>query len=159
ERTVYRITRQGDREMITWLQQLLEQPAADPMWFYAALSFLPALEPQDVLKRLQRRMQALETDIQTYKQLLTSLTPRIGRLSLVEVEYALALRVAEARWVAEIINDLKSKKLNWDRALVRKYANQFFTTAITGNSNGNSNRLPTKRRIKPSLGDAVNPKS
>src|SRR5205809_297796 len=75
ERTIYRLTKQGGREMLIWLRDLLEKPAPDPIWFYAALSFLPALEPPDVLGRLERRVRSLEIDIQNYRQVLTSVMP------------------------------------------------------------------------------------
>src|SRR5215471_5599375 len=113
ERTIYRITREGNHEMVAWLRELLEKPTPDPIWFYAALSFLPALEPHDVLERLQRRVELLETEIHNYRQVLSTVTPRIGRLHLVEVEYALALRIAESHWVSGIIKDLESGKLKW----------------------------------------------
>src|SRR5258705_12930587 len=45
ERTVYRITKAGCEEMVKWLRELLERPGPDSTWFYAALSFLAALEP------------------------------------------------------------------------------------------------------------------
>jgi hypothetical protein len=51
-------------------------------------------------------------------------------LNLVEVEYALALRAAERRWVAQLINDLQSGKLNWSRERLRKQAAGFLGTCI-----------------------------
>src|SRR5215468_9826603 len=56
ERTIYRITKQGGAEAIRWLRELLEKPAPDSIWFYAALSFLPALEPREVREHLCKRI-------------------------------------------------------------------------------------------------------
>jgi DNA-binding PadR family transcriptional regulator len=144
ERTIYRITREGTDEMIHWLRELLKKPGSDPIWFYAALSFLPALEPKDVRECLQSRVEHLEMDIRNYRQVLATIMPRIGRLNLVEVEYALALRVAECRWVEAILNDLENGKLTWDRRRLRKHANRFFTTPLPDElkSNGPAQECP-----------------
>jgi DNA-binding PadR family transcriptional regulator len=126
ERTVYRITKAGRQEMIKWLRELLEKPGPDTTWFYAALSFLPAIEARETAKQLQKRVQHLQREVETYKQVLTDLVPRIGRLPLIEVEYVLAMRSAEREWVEQIIKDLNTGKLDWNPAMVRKHAAHLF---------------------------------
>ena len=112
--------------MAKWLRELLENPGPDTTWFYAALSFLPALEARDAAEQLRKRVKHLEIEIENYKQVLTNLIPRIGRLPLIEVEYALAMRTAEREWVEQIIKDLSTAKLDWNSGLVRKHAAQLF---------------------------------
>src|SRR5262245_13362149 len=52
ERTVYRLTEEGERLVSDWLQQLLAVPLREPTRFFAALSFLPHLSPQTVIEQL-----------------------------------------------------------------------------------------------------------
>ncbi len=130
ERTVYRATQKGAEAMLEWLGELLEKPGPDSAWFYAALSFLPALNPGDALKRLQTRLGLIEGEIRNYEGALKELTGRIGRLNLIEVEYSLALRVAEHVWVGRLIGDLRTGKLNWNREKLRKQAAQFLCARV-----------------------------
>ena len=134
ERTIYRITPQGWTEATKWLRELLETPAADSIWFYAALSFLPGLSPADAVEQLEKRVTNLKREIGNYKYALRVVAPRVGRLNLIEVEYALALRTAEVRWVKRIIDELQRGKLTWNPELLRKHAAHFFTTCLPANN-------------------------
>ena len=136
ERTVYRTTAPGRAEATSWLRELLETPGTDSTWFFAALSFLPALEPRDAAEQLQKRLAHLRTEINQHRYVLKTVTPRIGRLHLIELEYAVALRAAELRWVEQIITDLRDGKLNWDPEVLRKNAGAFFTTSLSGEPPG-----------------------
>jgi DNA-binding PadR family transcriptional regulator len=130
ERTIYRLTAQGWTEAKKWLLELLETPAPDPIWFFAALSFLPAIPPPEAVEQLAKRVVNLKREIGNYRFALRTVAPRVGRLNLIEVEYALALRNAEVRWVKAIIAELKTGKLKWDPEMVRKHAAHFFTTCL-----------------------------
>src|SRR6516164_4628941 len=63
ERTVYRITEAGERQMLQWLQEMLAKPVREPTQFFAALSFLPHLTPEDVQAQLQERTVRLQEEI------------------------------------------------------------------------------------------------
>ena len=130
ERTIYRITETGREEALTWLRELLEKPSVDPTWFYAALSFLPALQPRDARDQLSKRISHLATEVRDYKKVLKNVAPRVGRLNLIELEYSIALRTAEQRWVSRIIGELRSGKLNWNPEQIRQYAAHFLTTCL-----------------------------
>src|SRR5689334_18304473 len=91
ERTIYQITRQGGDELVAWLRELLTNTAREPSQFFAALSFLPVLTPQDALEQLQDRAGLLEAEIANMAAALHHLLPKIGRVVLVELEYSLAL--------------------------------------------------------------------
>jgi hypothetical protein len=67
----------------------------------------------------------LDNEIVGYVRVLKEITPRIGRLNLIEVEYTLAMRNAERRWVAQIMEDLRNGKLNWNQTKLRKEAARF----------------------------------
>src|SRR5262249_54313889 len=60
ERTVYRLTEEGEREGLEWLRDLLAKPVREPGQFFAALSFLPHVPPEVALSQLQERAGLLE---------------------------------------------------------------------------------------------------
>jgi len=126
ERTIYQITEKGRHELVEWLRQLLATPTPDPIQFFAALSFLPVLEPEDVIQQLEHRSGLLATEMKNFKTVLKKMIPEIGRLVLVEVEYSLAMRTAEWKWVRAIIADLRSRKLNWDPEAILEGTSKLF---------------------------------
>jgi DNA-binding PadR family transcriptional regulator len=114
ERTIYRLTHEGERRMHQWLGEMLSKPVREPTSFFAALSFLPHLEPESVRELLQERIRGLEAEIGGLESVLKTMTPQIGRLPLVEVEYVQAMRRAELAWVQSLLDDLRSGSLNWN---------------------------------------------
>ena len=63
ERTVYALTDTGLIETHDWLTELISTPVRDYPAFQAALSFLPALPPDDVMALLQERARHLESEL------------------------------------------------------------------------------------------------
>src|SRR4051794_14323820 len=59
-RTVYRLTDPGATEAIDWLTDLVRTPTKEFPQFEAALSFLPLLGPDDVVRLLRLRQATLE---------------------------------------------------------------------------------------------------
>jgi DNA-binding PadR family transcriptional regulator len=114
ERTVYRLTADGKRELLDWLRALLAKPVHEPSQFYAAMSFIPLLLPADVVKQLEGRITRLKAEIAGLDAVLRELIPRIGRLVLVENEYLRAMRQAELAWVASLVEDIHSGRLAWN---------------------------------------------
>jgi DNA-binding PadR family transcriptional regulator len=114
ERTVYRLTSDGERAVLDWLGRLLAQPLREPNGFFAALSFLAQLTPAGVQQRLEERVERLEAEIAGLKTVLKTMVPQIGRLVLIEVEYTLAMRKAELAWVKSVIEELRAGALAWD---------------------------------------------
>jgi DNA-binding PadR family transcriptional regulator len=113
ERTIYRLTETGAREVLDWLRELLAKPVCEPSQFVAALSFLPHLSAEDVLDQLETRAHRLEMGIVALSAVLERLTPQIGRACLVEAEYMRALRQAERDWVRSVIDDIRAGRLTW----------------------------------------------
>jgi DNA-binding PadR family transcriptional regulator len=114
ERTVYRLTDAGRRQMHAWLHQLLAKPLRDANPFFAALSFLAVLRPPEAAEQLRERLASLDAAVTALTAVLKEMVPRIGRLPLVEVEYARAMRRAERAWVRSLIEDLRAGRLRWD---------------------------------------------
>ncbi|MER7858333.1 PadR family transcriptional regulator [Amycolatopsis japonica] len=108
ERTVYRITDAGRDEMLDWLRELLGELAPEEPKFVAGLSVMGWLAPDEVVALFRTRLAALEEDIASTRAELARLLEEIPRLVLLETEYHLAIRVAEAEWVRSILGELTS---------------------------------------------------
>src|ERR1035438_434597 len=63
ERTIYDLTDAGRVETHDWLTELISTPVKDYPEFEAALSFLPALPPNDVVALLRERTQLLQIEL------------------------------------------------------------------------------------------------
>jgi DNA-binding PadR family transcriptional regulator len=122
ERTVYRLTEAGEWQMLHWLQEMLARPLREPTSFFAALSFLPHLTPESVRAQLRQRAALLEAEIAGLDTVLATMVPQIGRLVLVEIEYARAMRQAELAWVQSFEKELQTGALCWDPEELRRQA-------------------------------------
>lgn len=105
ERTAYTITDAGRAELRDWLRELVAAPEPEYPRFQAALSVLSALSPDDVTLLLGERLRALDDDIASRRTMLEQGSD-LARLFLVEAEYALAMREAEAAWVRSLLKEL-----------------------------------------------------
>ncbi|GAA3710397.1 PadR family transcriptional regulator [Nonomuraea antimicrobica] len=106
ERTVYGVTEAGRREADDWTRELLSTPLREPSSFEAGLSVMGGLGPDEVAPLLRQRLELLEGQIETERQALEAERGQLPRLFLVESEYALAMREAQARWVRSLLAEL-----------------------------------------------------
>jgi DNA-binding PadR family transcriptional regulator len=120
ERTVYEITDEGRRTLLVWLRTVLSTPAREFPDFPAALSLAAALGPDDLRKQLEARIEALEPRLAE----LEKPYPHLPRLFLVEAEYMAAVTRAEIKWLRGIVADLRSKKLTWSEAWLKRIARE-----------------------------------
>jgi DNA-binding PadR family transcriptional regulator len=113
ERTIYEITDAGAREATDWLTDLLSIPDKEFPSFMAALSFLPALPPDEAAAALHRRTSALEVRLVQMRS-LGQAAERIGlpRLFNIEGEYETALVQAELDFVAGLLADIEKGTLD-----------------------------------------------
>ena len=113
ERTVYRLTDSGLVEMHDWLTDLLSTPVKDYPAFQAALSFLPAVPPDDVVALLAERAHHLEAELaQAAATRELAYKAGLPRLFWVEAEYDVVLREAELGYVRQLIADIESGALD-----------------------------------------------
>jgi DNA-binding PadR family transcriptional regulator len=105
ERTVYAITEAGHAELRDWLRELVAVPEAEYPRFEAALSVLGVLPPDEAADLLTRRVRALEADISGQRAALAR-AGHVPRVFLIEAEYAVAMREAEAAWVRTLLAEL-----------------------------------------------------
>jgi DNA-binding PadR family transcriptional regulator len=113
ERTVYRLTSDGEEELLVWLRDLISTPVREPSQFTTALAHVSHLAPQDALQHLQVRAVNLEATTAALRAVERGVGALVGRPAILEVEYACALLEAELSWLRSIIDDLKSGKLSW----------------------------------------------
>ncbi|MFI7607999.1 PadR family transcriptional regulator [Micromonospora sp. NPDC049366] len=106
ERTVYRITDAGRAELVDWARELVSTPEPEHPRFRAGLSVLAALHPDEATALLRQRLDLLEQGVRAARDTLAEHRGQIPRLFLVESEYDLAIREAEAAWVRALLTEL-----------------------------------------------------
>lgn len=131
ERTVYEITERGRVIVVEWMREILSTPAMEYPEFPAAVSFLPLLSPEDVLRQLELRAKAMEAELRRTDDLLKQAAP-IPRLFLLETEYLRAVQAAELSWVNGVVEDLRAGRLTWSEAWLRQIAAQFSSDPASG---------------------------
>jgi DNA-binding PadR family transcriptional regulator len=106
ERTTYEITEQGMAELRDWLSELLSVPEDERGGFVTALSEAGILPPDEVIELLTTRLATLDKDIAVEQADLARWTERLPRALLIEAEYQLAMRVAQASWLRGLIREI-----------------------------------------------------
>jgi DNA-binding PadR family transcriptional regulator len=123
ERTVYDLTEAGQIETHDWLTDLISTPVKDYPSFEAALSFLPALPPADVVGLFHERAQRLEFELaqaQASRELIEK--QHLPRLFWVEDEFRDLLRKTELEYVRRLAREIESgtlEGLDWWTAVHR----------------------------------------
>ncbi len=105
ERTTYQITDAGRTELKDWLRELLSVPEREYTRFEAALGDSGVLPPDELIDLLQQRLEALDAANAEHQAGLDALVKTIPRLFLIESEYYLAQRRAEAEWVRGLLTE------------------------------------------------------
>jgi DNA-binding PadR family transcriptional regulator len=124
ERTIYRLADGAERVLLAWLRDLLARPVREPSSFLTAISYIAHLDPDAAARALAERAARLDTEIAEMDTILTILKERIGRIPVLEVELARALRKAELDWVGALIDDLRSGRLDWNVEAILAYLRQ-----------------------------------
>lgn len=108
ERTVYAITDAGRAELLDWARELVSTPIREQSRFRAGLSVLAVLHPDEAARLLRQRLTLLEDAATAARGALDGYAREVPRLFLVESEYDLAMREAEAGWVRSLLDELTS---------------------------------------------------
>ena len=112
ERTVYELTDAGRVEAHDWLTDLVATPVKEYPAFEAALSFLPALPPDDVVGLLRERALRLETRDRPGPGLPGGRRQdRPSQIFSVEGQFRIALLEAELDFVRRLAADIESGAL------------------------------------------------
>jgi DNA-binding PadR family transcriptional regulator len=105
ERTTYQITDAGRAELLDWLRELLGVPEREYTRFEAALGESGVLGPDELISLLRQRLDTLEAANAGQQADLERWETQIPRLFMIESEYHMALRVAEAEWVRGVLKE------------------------------------------------------
>ena len=106
ERTTYQITAQGLAELHDWLAELLSVPEDENSSFVTALSEGGILSPDQFIKLITIRLATLDKENAAHQADLKLWSERLPRILLLETEYQLAMRLAQAKWVRGILREL-----------------------------------------------------
>jgi DNA-binding PadR family transcriptional regulator len=106
ERTVYRITDEGRRELQDWVRELIAVPVHEPPRFEAGLSVWATLDPDEVTTLLRQRLARLDEENAGQRAALEEHRRQVPRMFLVEAEYDLALREADAEFTRALLDEL-----------------------------------------------------
>jgi DNA-binding PadR family transcriptional regulator len=109
ERTTYRITEAGRAEARDWLRELIGEPEREYSRLEAGLSDAGILSPDEVTALLRRRLDTLGEENEKTEAMIAMLeqSGQVPRMFLIESEYHLALRKAEAEWVRGLLAELE----------------------------------------------------
>ena len=106
ERTTYQITEPGMAELRDWLSELLSVPEDERGGFVTALSEAGILPPDEVIGLLTTRLATLDKANAAQQADLARWAERLPRALLIETEYQLAMRVAQAEWLRGLLGEL-----------------------------------------------------
>ena len=106
ERTTYQITEPGRAELRDWLSELLSVPEDEGGGFVTALSEAGILPPDEVIGLLTTRLATLDQANASHQADLRRWAERLPRVFLIETEYQLATRVAQADWLRGLLGEL-----------------------------------------------------
>jgi DNA-binding PadR family transcriptional regulator len=123
ERTVYEITDAGRRTARRWLEEMLAEPRQEYPEFPAALSHVLMLKPSELTEVLERRAQRLTAALDALDANAAAEAGHgLPRIAMLETEYQRAVLAAEARWVTQILGELRSGELSWSREELLAFA-------------------------------------
>ena len=105
ERTTYQITEAGRAELMDWMRELLGVPEREYTRFEAALGEAAILPPDDLAALLRQRLDTLDAANAEQQAELETVESQIPRLFMIESEYYLAMRRAEADWVRALLKE------------------------------------------------------
>jgi DNA-binding PadR family transcriptional regulator len=111
-RTVYRVTEAGEAEAHDWLRELISRPEREYPPFRTALGLVSVLDPDEVVDLLTERLTLLDAETAAGTAELAAVAETLPRLFLIEAEYQLTVRRAEADWVRGLITEIQTGTMN-----------------------------------------------
>lgn len=127
ERTIYALTEEGRKTMVSWLRAMLATPTSEFPEFPAALAYLPLLSPTDALSQLETRAAALAAEFTRIETQLHNAAQSVPRLFLIEMEYLRTTLATESAWVQSLIEELQTGRITWSEEWNTEIAAQLTT--------------------------------
>lgn len=121
ERTVYAITDAGYAEMRERLRNLLGTAEREYPLFAAGLSFVDRVPKEEAVQLLRQRVKEVEMTVANLTDTVAGLRDRgLPRIAIVEAEYQLVRMKADAAWVRQLVADIESGEVPWERVANRE---------------------------------------
>jgi DNA-binding PadR family transcriptional regulator len=111
ERTVYRLTDEGEHAMREWLAEMIRDPQPQYTDFEAALSLMGAIAPDVAEDLLRQRLEALAKESARHQGLRDMLPDDFPEIFTVEGDFAQHLREAETAFVRTLVDKLAAGEL------------------------------------------------
>ncbi|HEY4460130.1 MAG TPA: PadR family transcriptional regulator [Pseudonocardiaceae bacterium] len=121
DRIVYAITETGRQTATRWLREMLRATGEEFPEFFAAVSVLVGLTPDDARQQLEARANRLVSELADVEALLAA-EGGVPRLFTLEEELRRAVLSAELAWVRSVVDDLRAGRLVWDETWRRQIA-------------------------------------
>jgi len=125
DRVVYAITADGRAVAREWLREMLRTTDGEYPEFIAAVSLLFGLAPAEARAELELRAERLARELADTERALAQAPPGLPRLFMLEEEYRKAVLDAQLSWVRGLIEDLRTRRLDWSEEWLREIAAQF----------------------------------
>jgi DNA-binding PadR family transcriptional regulator len=109
ERTIYEITDAGRAELTDWLREIVGVPEREIPRFEAGLSLIGVLPPDEVISLLEARLTDLDGQLASAREAIAQAP--VPRIFLLEAEFDIAVRQAEADWVRGLLTELRDGTL------------------------------------------------
>lgn len=106
-RTVYRITADGVVEMRDWLRAWISDPEKEYPRFMAALSFLPALGPDESVALLRQRITVLDQQIGEIRAAADAVISWLPEVLLIEGNYETHMLTADRDFTAALADRIE----------------------------------------------------
>jgi DNA-binding PadR family transcriptional regulator len=112
ERTVYEITPAGRDEFEDWLAELLSTPVREYTSLEAGLSLMAGLAPDEVVRLLDQRCDALRIELRGLEAAgEVSTEMGLPEIFVVESRYRHAMLTAELAFVGDLVRRIRSSEL------------------------------------------------
>lgn len=113
QRTVYKITPEGEDELVDWMRDLIRVPVKEYPAIEAGLAFLrPVLAPDEAAELLRERLDRLSSSIEKEESRLAQIDDTgLARLFGIEAEFAIAMLRAERDFLADLAESIDSKQI------------------------------------------------
>ena len=125
ERTVYAATEAGRQAAVAWTVDMLTTPRREFGEFTAALAYLPLIEPRAALAALESRLADRRAELHRARAGHAAVAATLPRLVLVETEYLIAHLETDVAWIAALVDDLRTGRLDWSYEELAAIARRF----------------------------------
>ena len=114
ERTNYTITDTGRRALSDWTVEMIAAPRREFPEFAAGLAYLAALDKDIAIVALATRLASVRAELAELERATESVTSWLPRIVLIESEYLIGHLRVDQNWIAALLDDLRSGRLDWD---------------------------------------------